>query len=535
MYTRKHQISSHCATFMLVSLIAGTTAIAGDACVMGTNDAPSVGRKSVVLTSKDIDFSKVDFSLGHTLGRLIETASPDAANRITDSPGERAALLQSLLRSLQKSSFINPNGNTTVPVQPRPEATEVTTAELLDPDTKKGMHPVALFNRFDLAPFNFENCGEHRIVYMLGDGTTRTHRMTLIFEARVKNPHPELAQRGCLPIAQFWKNLEQKNPADAAKALEAFFYLGDLDGDGTIDLATPVVDFTNYGFNRGQVRGNLFVTPAPNHFKWQLREWHTDLNPDGSPYFRAEPVKDAPIAELWGDVPAGPLASLRSEFARDLVTANLNRLLAPERASDVGDPVKLVADIGADFGSQFDDFQSVSQGSEDEPAVQISPQLKTQLEAKLNSTPGTRKPTIEQILNRAGAVTCGGCHDFSRDKTIGTAPDGTDITWPAPAPPGFVHTLENGDLSPALMERFLVFRCRNLDGFISNPDRFGFPQSTPVVAEGLDVPDAIAKIQSESSLTDRLNSLSVLTTQSEALRQSEEQQPGAFVPVRRVH
>lgn len=120
MYTRKHQISSHCATFMLVSLIAGTTAIAGDACVMGTNDAPSVGRKSVVLTSKDIDFSKVDFSLGHTLGRLIETASPDAANRITDSPGERAALLQSLLRSLQKSSFINPNGNTTVPVQPRP-------------------------------------------------------------------------------------------------------------------------------------------------------------------------------------------------------------------------------------------------------------------------------------------------------------------------------------------------------------------------------------------------------------------------------
>ena len=50
----------------------------------------------------------------------------------------------------------------------------LTVEELLDesnPD--RGMKPVGLFNRFDLTPKDFGNCGEHRIVYAMGDGESR--------------------------------------------------------------------------------------------------------------------------------------------------------------------------------------------------------------------------------------------------------------------------------------------------------------------------------------------------------------------------
>jgi hypothetical protein len=71
-----------------------------------------------------------------------------------------------------------------------------------------------------------------------------------------------------------------------------------------------------------------------------------------------------------------------------------------------------------------------------------------------------QKPTVEHVLNRAGAVTCGGCHDFTALKPVGQVRvgqvQGQPILWPTSQP--FVHVEESGDLSKALTQVFLPFR-----------------------------------------------------------------------------
>ena len=41
----------------------------------------------------------------------------------------------------------------------------------------------------------------------------------------------------------------------------------------------------------GQVRGDLFFTPDPVEFKWQLREWRTATSPDMLTIFKPDTVK----------------------------------------------------------------------------------------------------------------------------------------------------------------------------------------------------------------------------------------------------
>lgn len=541
-----HSLQSHSSPQILafgLSLMAVTAVAAQPTCNMGSNDVPSVTRKSLVITSKDgVDLS--GFSLERVLGQIVKTSDIKNSTGIADSEAERVALLQTLLRSLRRTSFVNRDANVAMPTQPRPEEAKLTPNEIFD-DTPTGglpagLHPVALFNRLDLAPRNFANCGEHRIVYMLGNGQQLDRRMTLIFEARVENPQPEKGHLGCLPIAQFWKSLEQKTAADIKSALEGMYFQGKL-GNGQPDLSRPVVHFINYGFDRGQVRANLFVTPNINVFKWQLREWHTDLNPDGSPYFRVEPVKDSPLNQLWTALaPSSPFIDLQKGFQRDLLTANLARLLQPEQ-KPAGDEVEFVSLIAAEFANQFNGFTSVSQGDEDNPAALAAEPLRSEIASRLDTQfPGiATRPSVDHILVRAGAVTCGGCHNFSGGKPIGVSAGGQIIEWPRPFGPkdfGFVHTGERGELSPALMERFLVDRCRSLTKFIDDASTFAM---TPGIAtpSSISTPlaDEIGRIQSLPTAAERLEGISKLEVRSGILRQLQRREPGAFVPFRRVH
>ena len=120
--------------------------------------------RSVVVTAQDGVFDHADFSLGRTLGQIIETAEA------VDTPAERIAMMQSIVRSFNRSQFENPESRLPVPVEQRPEA-NLEPLKLLDSEEEQeSMHPVGLFNRFDLADAAFETCGEHRIVYALGDG-----------------------------------------------------------------------------------------------------------------------------------------------------------------------------------------------------------------------------------------------------------------------------------------------------------------------------------------------------------------------------
>ena len=70
--------------------------------------------------------------------------------------------------------------------------------------------------------------------------------------------------------------------------------------------------------------------------------------------------------------------------------------------------------------------------------------------------------TTEHVLNRLGATTCGGCHQFSNNQPIAPpeTPGGDSVRWKPSL--GFVHVNENGDLSAALREAFLPARREHM-------------------------------------------------------------------------
>ncbi len=152
--------------------------------------------------------------------------------------------------------------------------------ENFDPETH---FPVALFNRFDMAPLDGSHCGEYRVVYAkhtAQNGGGVGGRNFAIFEAILPNPNPECGVAGCLPVAEFWAELTDENdPVVRANKLEDFYF------NGLADFS-PVIHPANYGMigsssgygggknedtPTGQIRTNQFV-----QFKWTLREFQLE-------------------------------------------------------------------------------------------------------------------------------------------------------------------------------------------------------------------------------------------------------------------
>ena len=70
--------------------------------------------------------------------------------------------------------------------------------------------------------------------------------MTLIFEAVLLNPNPELEGLGCAPVAQFWDGLKDiDDPQTLAEQLHNFYYTGLEDTNGNFE---PVVSFSELWF-----------------------------------------------------------------------------------------------------------------------------------------------------------------------------------------------------------------------------------------------------------------------------------------------
>src|SRR5438093_3344550 len=95
--------------------------------------------------------------------------------------------------------------------------------------------PLAIANRFDLAPADGSNCGQYRIVFAKKSNSTFT-RVHFIFEAVLPNPNPSEGISACRPVAQFWADLSNVNSTSERRArLETFFFTG-IDGfDAVID------------------------------------------------------------------------------------------------------------------------------------------------------------------------------------------------------------------------------------------------------------------------------------------------------------
>ena len=150
------------APMLCVAACLNATAALAQACY--TPPAPrsltAEQLKTLVITDRAI-LDRPEFSFGNTLGAIINSSAP---GKVQDGPAERIALLASMIRSFRITERTNPESGLNLRIKARPNEAALDPIKLLSTGPG-GMKPIALFNRWDLAPDDFKHCGEHRIVF----------------------------------------------------------------------------------------------------------------------------------------------------------------------------------------------------------------------------------------------------------------------------------------------------------------------------------------------------------------------------------
>ncbi|MBZ4422455.1 hypothetical protein [Myxococcus sp. RHSTA-1-4] len=357
---------------------------------------------------------------------------------------------------------------------PREEGTQISEDPFSTKPSNAGAYiPIGVFNRFDLASQDGSDCGEYRILFARREGQTEEFRRgTLIFEAVLPNPQPELGLAGCRPVAQFWADLSLESSATVRGQKLRDFYFTGLPG------FMPVVHLDNYG-NRtsgvltGQVRTNQFIQPpkaARPLFPWTMREFK--LRKDcstGTCALRFVPVtaKTNPGGVLFSPTSTHPQAA-------DFQSVSFPAQVAALANADINRFSMQVED-------RFNSGQSVSQGSEDNYSARFTTApstLRSNLQAQLTALGSTLTP--DHIVRRALTQSCAGCHEHSKpnpDGTPGNDDLGNGMVWPRSLT--FVHVSEQSPesgpdgqrfrISPALTDVFLPHRKQVLESFLSMP------------------------------------------------------------------
>jgi hypothetical protein len=298
--------------------------------------------------------------------------------------------------------------------------------------------PIGLFNRFDQAPENGAHCGEYRIVYAKDSGVTSTSdRNLLIFEAVVPNPQPQLGLRGCQQIADTWTVLSSQGSVQARAALLEHFY---FDGSGVLG---PVISITNFGDNPaslGQIRTNQFSNTTTG---WSFREFKLLRDCSGgtctAPRFTPVSNKNNAFGGLFAPTSMLPGAPAFVSFFPTQVT----KLAASSLATlDIGVP-----DV-------FNTGQSQASGAtaaEMRYLVQLGPDpsssLRTGIQAALTDAGSALTP--DDIVLRAQALSCAGCHRLNNNVVLGGG-----LTWPPSL--GFTHVTERETEIVGGEERFRI-------------------------------------------------------------------------------
>jgi hypothetical protein len=404
----------------------------------------SVTEGAVVVRKFDSDLT-TKFAFARTIGAILGTAG------IPNTAANRQALVATLVATFSNGQMVNPISGLSMKVDPRPVEAGLSPAQLLDPAHPRGLMPIGLFSRFDLAPADWSDCGEHRIVYGNKPGQPR---FFLIFEAKIPNPTPSLGIKGCRPLAVSWRTIGLPTTTAAIRnaRLDQLYYTG-------VPNFRPAVHFLNYGTPLGQVRSNSFVMGP-----WQLREFRILAVGPNVLQFRAAPAASNPLAEFYKNNPAGSALeqSERTKFRIDFANLYQPRL----RSVDATEPLAtyrmlLFNTMGAGFELRASEFQSNVDISDD-PSVVAGSQIKAVIPASWTAPNpfANRTITEAQMLNRATLITCAGCHQPG-NRQVSTV-NVTPIIWPNSL--GFVHISENVDaagnhpISDALKFAFIPFR-----------------------------------------------------------------------------
>jgi hypothetical protein len=349
-------------------------------------------------------------------------------------------------------------------------------------ETNQGYYfAVGLFNRFDLAPANGANCGEYRIVFGRRSGIELfRNRNLFIFEAMMPNPQPALGLNGCRRIVQFWADLSRISDMETrARKLEAFYFNG-------VNGLPPVVHIDHYGnVQQGAVRTNQFLEQQSfdnglNRI-WNLREFKLRKVRSNNRWmlkFVPMPVQETPFGGLFAPTSTHPRAAAFLKYFPTQVKA-----LAADS----------IAKIDIYMPDYFDAAQSLSlNGIVDDYAAQLGSgpsALRSAIEAQLVAIGSTL--TADNIVKRAQALSCAGCHQLNSNVDIGGG-----LIWPEslPSPPptatGFVHVSERLTetvdgvtrylISPALLNEFLPSRKKIMEDFLSDRLRPGGKPEDPI-------------------------------------------------------
>lgn len=436
-------------------------------------------RRSLAVTEQPI---LARFTLKRVLDQLLEQSgatqqtSLDLFHQWWDTQNPAPGLGLGPNCNTYTDSFGNPVLNS-FPYDCRPaslgqEGQEATQDPFADPASNPGYYfAIGLFNRFDVAPANGANCGEYRIIFGRRSGIELfRNRNLLIFEAVMPNPRPALGLQGCRRIVRFWASLtKEEDMQKRAERLEAFYFSG-------MHGLPPVVHVDHYGnVLPGAIRTNQFLEQqsfeAGKDRIWNLREFKLVVaanNYASALQILPVAVQETPFGELFSPASTHPRAQAFRSFFPSQV---------PALATDN------LAQISMEIPDRFNAAQSLSlNGIVDDYAAQFGAgpsALRSGIEAALAAIGSTL--TADDIVRRAQAMSCAGCHQLNNNLAIGGG-----LTWPEslpsppPTAPGFVHVSERLTetvdgvtrymISPALLNEFLPARKQIMDDFLN--DRF---------------------------------------------------------------
>ena len=256
----------------------------------------------------------------------------------------------------------------------------------------------------------------------------------------------------------------------------------------------------------------------------------------GAPVFNAAPINGTPVPAYFGgraveviSMDADKVAKLQASFQNEFLCTNVKQLTSVEadRSGNSVSAQELIAGIGVQVDAKFSAPESVSGDASPTQRAQgsgFSEQVATQIgELELDEAWGL---TAEHVLNRMGAMTCGGCHQFSNRITI--APN---IKWPPSL--RFVHIDEKGCLSELLLSWLLPARADITSKLASGNSSYA---SSIALAHVLQKSADLRKLLGPAQ--GRLQELSVqqlseIEALSIDLRRSFAREPGAFVMFRK--
>jgi hypothetical protein len=287
------------------------------------------------------------------------------------------------------------NGKPTFNGLPRRCPTDEGALATTDPFVRGDHIPLALINRFDLAPADGSNCGQYRIIFAKKSDSAFT-RVHFIFEAVLPNPNPSEGLAACHAVAQFWADLSNVGSISERRAkLDAFFFNG-IDGFG------PVID--------------------PDHFTavsgGGIRTMHNAKAPLGNRFYQFRLAKrgDQLIAvpDVLQNMPYGRFfdATYDTETARrfrDAFIANVGSLAIPDdnlAFMNIPRDFLLVesnpgeSEIDVVFEIPFLASQLSTEGRA----------FSTRISAELRRSGSRLSPT--DVVKRANQLSCAGCHFF---------------------------------------------------------------------------------------------------------------------------